>query len=185
MIDEKLIADCQRNDRSAQRRLYDLMLPYLAAVSRRYLSNLSDVDDALQESFIAIFKSIQKYEPTRASFRTWAVRITIHATLKVNERMNKMSTVEYISHTHEGSTPPSVEAKMSDDDMLAFLKGMPTDLYTAFNMHVVDGYSHKEIGEILKIDPALSRQRLSRARKWISDRTEGVQAAEHGQKKRM
>ena len=67
---------------------------------------------------------------------------------------------------------PDVIHKMGLDDLVQALTAMPTDQHRVFNLHLVDGFSHKEIGEMLNITPDVSRQRLSKARRWIKRRFE-------------
>ena len=56
VVYSELIYGCKKNDRVAQKRLYDILLPYLNAVCRRYLSNPSDVKDTLQKTFIKVYE---------------------------------------------------------------------------------------------------------------------------------
>ncbi|MCB0526059.1 MAG: sigma-70 region 4 domain-containing protein, partial [Saprospiraceae bacterium] len=60
--------------------------------------------------------------------------------------------------------------KLALEDLLRYLKKMPANYFEVFNLYVLDGYSHEEIAQMLDIEPALSRKRLSRARMWLNDR---------------
>ena len=75
---------------------------------------------------------------------------------------------------HDVSVPiePDVILKMGLDDLVQALTAMPTDQHRVFNLHLVDGFSHKEIGEMLNITPDVSRQKLAKARRWIKMRFE-------------
>lgn len=170
LISPGLIDKCIANDRAAQKDLYENLLPYLASVSRRYLVNTSDLDDALQNSFVNIFRHIDQYDSDKGSFKTWAVKITINSSLKLNEKMYKLKTTEFENGAGHESIEPVIYDDMNNDEMIEFLQGMPNSWFQVFNLFVVEGFSHKEIGELLSIDESLSRQRLSRARKWLKDR---------------
>jgi len=170
-IDKELIKACKAKDRVSQKKLYDKLLPYLNAVCRRYIFNYSDLNDCLQETFINIFRSIDKYDPSKSQFTTWAVRIAINCTLKLNSRLNETGAIEFDLELHSQRMDPEVISKLNTEDLIRFLKAMPSDHLTVFNMHVVDGFSHKEISEMLNIDIALSRKRLSRARIWLEKKT--------------
>ena len=61
---------------------------------------------------------------------------------------------------------------MALEDLIALLKGMPSELYEVLNLILVDGFSHKEAASMLSISAELSRQRLTRARKWVTERFE-------------
>lgn len=179
LISTNILDQCVAKDRAAQKKLYDVLLPYLASVCRRYLINNSDLDDALQESFVNIFNHIDQFDPSKGAFMTWAVKITINCSLKLNKKMYKLKTTEIGNGSAQKVIEPVVYSDMNNDEMIRFLRRMPNAWFEVFNMHVVEGFSHKEIGEILGIDESLSRQRLSRARKWLNDQ----RMSETGEKK--
>lgn len=169
-ISANILDQCVANDRAAQKKLYDLLIPYLSSVCRRYLRNRSDLEDALQETFINIFNKIDLYDPEKGKFKTWAVKIAINCSFKLNEKMYKLKTMEFDSETSQQVVDPTVYSELSNEEMMNFLRSMPISWFEIFNMYVVEGFSHKEIGKILGIDKALSRQRLSRARKWLNEK---------------
>ena len=170
VVDSELIKGCKQKDRVAQKQLYNLLLPYLNAICRRYLTNPSDLKDTLQETFIKVFSNINQYDPGRGQFKTWAVKIAINCTLKYNQKMRKLPTDELIADQHFQILNPEVLKKLSDEDLLTFFKTMPKSYYEVFNLHVIDGFSHKEIAMMLGIGEDLSRKRLSRARAWLASK---------------
>lgn len=166
-ISKELIDQCIAGEQLKQKELYLKLLPYLRAVSIRYLKNTDLISDALQDSFIDIFKSLKKYDPEKGEFHKWAVRITINATFKYNQRVNLGSQEEYVIELHDVLQQPEALKKISDDALLHIFKQMPDGVFEVFNLHEVDGYKHKEIGNILNISEANSRKKLSRARDWL------------------
>ena len=169
-VDKRLISRCVKQERKAQKALYQLLLPYLTGVCKRYLRNPSDLHDALQDSFVNVFRAVETYDESKAEFHTWATRITINCTLKLNQRLYKVETNELIEESALISHIPCVLDQLNDEDLLAYLKRMPASFLEVFNLHLVDGYSHKEIADMLDIHESLSRQRLSRAKKWVKER---------------
>ena len=73
---------------------------------------------------------------------------------------------------HESKVNPTAYEKISNEEMLVWLKKMPRNYFDVFNMFVIDDFSHDEIAKLLDIDTALSRQRLSRARGWLKKRVQ-------------
>jgi len=169
-VDIQLIARCLANDRGAQRDLYDQCLPYLNLTCRRYLINSSDLKDALQNAFISLFGSLGQFDVQKASFKTWSTRIAINACLKCNRKRKQGGTQELIINMHDREIEPEVFARLSNEDLVAWLKQMPRPYFEVFNFYVIDGFSHQEIAEMLCIDPQLSRQRLARSRAWLKKR---------------
>lgn len=167
-IDDALIEACLANRRQAQRRLYELSLDTLTFLARRYLHNEAELQDALQESYLSIFQHLGQYDQSKASFNTWAGRITINACLKRNRAAQKSATVELAPELMDRVCPqPGPLAKLTDEELLGWIKEMPQDFYTVFNLYAVEGYQHQEISVLLNISQDLSRQRLSRARTWL------------------
>ncbi len=166
MIDYKIINKCKLQNRDAQRRVYDVLLPYLRAICRRYLRDVSFEKDVLQESFLKIFTKIEQYNPELASFKKWATKITINHCLNYNARVIKTPHEEF-QDQHEILCLPKVIRQMSEDHLLSILKQMPVRQFEVFNLYVIDSYGHEEIARILAISEDVSRKRLSRARQWI------------------
>lgn len=166
-IEEALIHSCKKNDSNAQKRLYMLLLPYLRAIVNRYLRDTSYEKDALQESFVKIFKTIECYEEQKGALKSWAARITINTCLNLNKRVIGLPTeaLESIGHLQPDESKYQLEDRKAVLNKM--LKDMPPDFSDVFNLFVIEGYDHKEIAEILSIETALSRKRLSRARVWL------------------
>jgi len=169
-ININLIAKCLSNNRESQRQLYDVLMPYLNVICQRYLLNEADLKDVLQDTFINIFKALGQFDVEKASFKTWATRIAINCCLKKNEKHKKQATQEFIIDLHEPRISPKVLDSLSNAELIKWLKGMPAQYFEVFNMYVIDGFSHSEIAQLLKIEASLSRQRLSRARTWLKNK---------------
>ena len=169
IIEQHLIEGCKRNDRLSQKKLYVLLLPYLNAVAKRYLSEDANRQDVLQEAFMRIFKHINNYDDNKSLFKTYATRILINCCLKNNDQYRPNLRQELLTdERHQRMIDPNILAKMSHKELVDFLKRMPVKYFEVFNLYVIDEYNHKEIAELLKIDISLSRKRLSRAREWLS-----------------
>lgn len=168
-ISIRLIEGCLSNDRSAQNELYRELLPYLNLVCQRYLHDDHQRKDVLQETFIRIFRHLEQFDVQRASFKTWATRIAINCCLKNNRYGAARPTQELVLPMHERMTGPAALRKLSNEDLLRWLKTMPRAYFEVFNLFVVDGFTHREIAEILGISEALSRQRLTRSRTWLKE----------------
>lgn len=169
-IDTDLICRCIKNERKAQRALYDILLPYLENICRRYLYDENEVEDLLQVSFVHIFSNLSKFDVEKAGFRTWATKITINNCLKRNRKKRELFPEEIDSLQPIVHISPDIINKLALEDLLRYLKKMPANYFEVFNLYVLDGYSHEEIAQMLDIEPALSRKRLSRARMWLNDR---------------
>jgi len=168
-ISQQLLIECKSNNRLSQKALYLQLLPYLRAVCLRYIHNKSSVKDVLQETFILIFKNINKFDAEKGLFHKWAVTITINATLNYNRRMSLKNHYPFEIELHDLPQIPVVLENMSTEASLQILKKMPVDYFEVFNLYIIDGYDHKEISKMMDITVELSRKRLSRARAWLKN----------------
>ncbi len=168
-IENTLIEKCRSNDRAAQKELYSMTLPYLRAVAHRYLRDQSYIKDVLQESFIKVFKNISSYNSEKGTIQNWATKIVINSCFNYNDRVIKTPNVELDHGKHDIAFSNTNYESFSDEDLLLLLKKMPTEYFRTFNLFVIDGYSHDEIADLLKISSSLSRKRLSRAKQWLKN----------------
>lgn len=165
-VSEELIAKCIDHDQSSQKELYLLMLPYLKSIVVRYLYSGGLVQDCLQDTFVKIFQNLKGFDKTKGEFKSWAARIAINTALNLNRQEQRKTSTD----PHDLILPvsPDVLDKMSGEALLKVLKRMPENYFEAFSLHVLDGFEHKEISDILGISESLSRKRVSRARSWLA-----------------
>lgn len=154
-----------RGDASAMDRLYHEFAGYLTAICSRYITNDDDLKDVLQESFIIIFTQITSFEYRgNGSLKAWMARIVVNESLSF---LRKDKASPLISASQE---PPDIvdeEPDMDDlkeEDILELIRKLPTGYREVFNLYVIDGYSHKEIAQMLGIQPATSASQFYRAR---------------------
>jgi RNA polymerase sigma factor (sigma-70 family) len=105
--------------------------------------------------------------------------------LKANEKGKRNVTQELVLPIHEPQLDPTVLGKLSNEELLLWMKKIPENYYAVFNLFVVDGFSHQEIAKILRIDESLSRQRLSRGKAWLKDKLPDDFRSLYGDKKKL
>ncbi|MEE9440106.1 MAG: sigma-70 family RNA polymerase sigma factor [Saprospiraceae bacterium] len=161
---EKLILGCKAGDKSCQESLVRTYAPRLLAICRRYTKDPESASDALQETFINIFKYVDGFSG-KGSFEGWMKRIAVNCSISFQKKyFSKYHKPGVLEDNSNHSEIPDVHSRMNKEDILKLLEKLPKSLYLIFNMSVVEGYSHKEISEILGITESTSRASLSRAR---------------------
>jgi RNA polymerase sigma-70 factor (ECF subfamily) len=186
-IKDDLIECCKRGERSSQKNLYVILLPYLNTICQRYAYNPSNIQDILQESFIRIFKNIETYDTSRAKFKTWVTKITINCCLKNNQKVKRKTDVEKNVELEKDldrielniTLEPDILVKLNDDDFQRFINKMPAEYLQIFNLYIMEEFNHVEIANLLSINENLSRKRLSRARNWLKSKTNLLYIEEH------
>ena len=130
--------------------------------------------DILQESFIRIFKSFKTFNPERGSLGGWMRKITVNVALRSLSK-NRLETSNLsVEHQNKISVNPAVMSKLGVDELLDIVKTLPDGYRQVFNLSVIDGYSHKEIGTMLGIAEASSRSNLSRAKQLLRKKLQAM-----------
>ena len=144
--------------------MVDRLSPFLFAICRRYANNQEDAKDLVQESLILIFNNIEKCTAkTEIPFKSWCRRIAINAALT---KKRKKTFLTELTEENRFTTPisPAINSQLQVEDILTLLEQLPENQRLVFNLAIIDGYSHKEISDILKVKESSSRTFLSRAR---------------------
>ncbi|MEO1261662.1 MAG: RNA polymerase sigma factor [Bacteroidota bacterium] len=161
----ELISGCKKLNRKAQRKMVDHLSPFLFAICRRYAKNHEDAKDLLQESLILIFNNIEKCSAkTEIPFKSWCRRIAIN-TILGKKRKKTFSTRQVEENDFVKPITPAIDSQLHVEDILALLNQLPENQRLVFNLSIIDGYSHKEIAELLNVKESSSRTFLTRARR--------------------
>lgn len=166
---EQLINDCKKNDRKAQEQLYRLYASKLFTVCLKYSRNHAEAQDNLQDGFLLIFKKIEQYN-FKGSFDGWAKRIM------VNQSLQQYRGISYLGITTD-IVAEETEVEIDEDQvsieyLMKIIKELPDRYRLVFSLYVLDGYSHKEIAELLEITEGTSKSNLSRARHILKEKIE-------------
>ena len=124
--------------------------------------------DILQETFIRIFKSFKTYDPDKGALSTWMRKIAINCALRsLNKKTLEISNLSVVDYDQKYNVEPEAISKLSHDDLLKIVQTLPDGYRQVFNLSVIEGYSHREIGEMLGIAAVSSRSNLSRAKQLL------------------
>lgn len=138
------------------------------AVCLRYAGNAEEAEDILQEGFIKVFKKLDSFR-SEGSFEGWVRRIFVNTAIEHFRRKRYLMPVtEKEENSIEGKYL-SVLDNLAANDIMALVQELSPGYRTVFNMYVVEGYSHKEIGDILGISEGTSKSQLSRAKVILQD----------------
>ena len=131
----------------------------------RYTKNEMDAMEVLNSGFYKVFKNIHQYDPDKASLYTWIRTIIINNCLDFIRVKEKNIKAEELDKAEEIELEPEIISKMKSVDLLEMIRQLPTATQTVFNLYVIEGYTHKEIGQMVGISEGTSKWHLSEARK--------------------
>lgn len=165
---EQIINDCKKNYPKAQEQLYELFAKKFFGVCLKYSCNYADAQDNLQDGFLIIFRKIDQFSG-KGSFEGWAKRIMI------NNALQKFKGIRYMEVINENI--PDDEVEIDDENvpieyLMKIIQELPDQYRLVFSLYVLDGYSHKEIAEMLKITTGTTKSNLSRARLILKEKIE-------------
>ena len=132
-------------------------------VCLRYTENTEDANDVMQEGFIKVYKSLSKFR-SEGSFEGWIRRIFVNTSIEhYRKKVKWYNVTEVQENTIEDHELDALDS-MATKDILNLVNELSPGYKQVFNMHVVEGYSHKEIADLLGITEGTSKSQLARAK---------------------
>lgn len=159
---EALIQGCKRKEANAQSELYKRYSGVLFGICLRYSPNRTEAEDNLQDAFITIFTKVEQFKE-KGSFEGWIKRVTVNTVLQ-KYRKKKVFDIKDESQIEDVSEDEVFDEGLPLDFLLKIIQELPERYRLVFTMYVMDGYSHKEIAEMLGISDGTSKSNLARAR---------------------
>lgn len=166
---EQLIEQCKKNNRAGQEQLYRLFGSKLYSICLKYARNKVEAEDCLQDAFVTIFEKINQFD-NKGSFEGWAKRVTINTVLQKYRKEGVFNLlVDDVEDEHEVYVE---DEEIPLEYLLAIIQELPDRYRLTFNLYAIDGYSHKEIAQMLEIAEGSSKSNLARARSILKKRIE-------------
>lgn len=164
---EKLIQHCKKGDRKAQEQLYRKYASVLFGLCLKYSRNKTEAEDNLHDSFLTIFDKIGQFK-FKGSFEGWIKRITVNTVL---QKYRKEQYLNLVTDSLEAEQEVDYEyPDVQLSTLLQYVQELPTKYRLTFNLYVLDGYTHKEISELLGTSQGTSKSNLSRAKKILKEK---------------
>lgn len=165
---EKLINNCKKGNRKAQEELYRKYSGVLFGMCLKYSRNKTEAEDNLHDSFMTIYSKIGQFT-NKGSFEGWMKRITVNTVLQ------KFRKEQYLNVVSENlGEEVDIESDYSDDiklsTLLGYIQELPNKYRLTFNLYVLDGYTHKEISELLGTSAGTSKSNLARAKMILKEK---------------
>jgi len=161
---DELVKRCKADERKSQELLYKQFASKMLGVCMRYATDRMEAEDMLQNGFIRVFQKISDYRGD-GSFEGWVRRIMVHSSIEYYRKHHKMlQVVDIESAANEPSANAVAAANLDAKDLMILIQQLSPGYRMVFNLYAIEGYSHKEIGEIMGISEGASKSQLSRAR---------------------
>jgi RNA polymerase sigma factor (sigma-70 family) len=166
-MNEQLLLDCKKQQRDAQRQVYEKLAPRLYRTCKRYLKREEEIEEALADAFFTIFTKIDQLKEMKA-FENWARKIAINQCLLTLKK--KVNFNMYIDDIKVSEQPTVSEmSDLEEEDLMKSLSSIPEGCRTIFSLFVIEGFAHKEIAEMLNISEGTSKSQLNVAKTKLKD----------------
>ncbi|WP_184543397.1 RNA polymerase sigma factor [Mucilaginibacter sp. FT3.2] len=167
---EKLVKGCINNDRTAQETLYKLFHADMLRVCYNYLPDKELAKEAFNTGFLKVFLSVKSFDIEKGELGGWIRKIMIYTSIDLCRKELKFNTVDIdVQDQDDYFIAPSVLEKLYFEDILQKIRALPFATQTVFNLSVLDGFTHKEIGEQLNISEGTSRWHLAEAKRKLRE----------------
>ncbi len=169
MTEEQMLAGAIKNNAAAHEALYNRFSPRMLGVCYRFAKSREDAEDMLQEGFIKIFTQLHQYR-NEGALEGWIRRIIVHTCINVLKKNKKFSDCVDLIHAQslqirEDMIPSIIQAKQ----VVECIRLLPLGYKTVLNLYAIEGYSHKEIGDLLDIGESTSRSQYTRAKAMLEE----------------
>ena len=158
-----LIRGCVNKDRKMQEMLYHRFASKMYAVCLRYCKDAEDAQDLLQDGFVKIFKNLEKFRG-EGSFEGWIRRIFVNTSIEHFRKSVKNNSVTDSQEVVIEDPSWNALDNLAEKDIIKMIQELSPGYRQVFNMYVIEGYSHKDIGDILGINEGTSKSQLARAK---------------------
>jgi RNA polymerase sigma-70 factor (ECF subfamily) len=175
---EHIISGCKEGHAKCQQELVHRFSGLLYSVCLRYMGDATKSQDVLQDSFIRIFKYIDTFDSDKGSLQAWMRKITVNVALKSLNKKSLNTTPLSVDYNDKVSVAPDAISNMSAESLMDVIRTLPEGYRQVFNLSVIEGYNHREIGEQLGIAEVTSRSNLSRAKQILRKKLNKYQTNE-------
>lgn len=176
VTEPELIEACRRGESKAQQQLYTQFAGMMLGVCIRYVKNQMDAEEVLINGFMKVFQHIGNFEQ-KGSFEGWIRRIMVNEAL-MHLRKKEPMHLAIERDTLDISAPAQADTELQAEELLQMLNELPAGYRAVFNLYAIEGFSHKEIAEMLQISEGTSKSQLSKARAMLQRMLQGNQLSQ-------
>ncbi len=166
---DSLLEGCKRGERKAQEMLYSTLSSRMMGVCMRYAKDRQEAEDVLQMGFIKVFQKLSDFR-SDGSFEGWIRRIMVNTAIETYRKNLRTLNVVDIEEVYDQPQTTFDMSGLETKDLLNLIQELSNGYRVVFNMYVIEGYSHKEIGAALGITEGASKSQLSRARAILKEK---------------
>lgn len=175
--ESSLIKRAAKNNRKAQQQLFQQHSGKMLSVCRMYIRDREQAESVMLAGFLKVFSHLKDFK-AEGSFEGWIRRIMVREAISFLRRNKEMRFSEDIIKGSEESFN-DIEANINADHIQRLIDALPEGYKVVFVMYAIEGYKHREIAQILKIDSGTSKSQLFKARKMLQKQLETLKKEDY------
>ena len=165
LSEQELVDRCRSNDRTAQRLLFDRYKRAMFSTAYRILTDYDHANDALQDAFVVIFRDLDQFT-FRSTLGAWIKTIVVRQAIRKQQIEGRFLTLDETSH----DSAVAFRDTLTGAELDAAIRTLPDGARTIFLLVEVEGYTHKEVAEMLNVSEGTSKSQVSYAKKLLRQR---------------
>ena len=171
--EKEILKACLQGDRQAQKDLFYMYAGKMMTVCLRYASHHQEAEDMLQDGFIKVFTNLGEYSHM-GSFEGWVRRIIVNTAIKHTQKKSFSYEDSGLDHVREDAEDPDALTLLSEEELIKLIAALPDGYRMVFNLYAIEGYTHREISELLNIEEGTSRSQLLKARRILQEKVNAL-----------
>ncbi|MBK8442802.1 MAG: RNA polymerase sigma factor [Sphingobacteriales bacterium] len=161
--EQQLIEGCIQGDARSTTAFYKRFSAKMFGVCMRYAKDRFVAEDIFQEAFIKVFNGLPTFRG-EGSLEGWVRRIFVNTAIEHYRRHSNLYPIMEVQYAVQEEWNDHIVEQMSAEELLSLIDKLSVGYRTIFNLYVVEGYSHKEIANMLNISEGTSKSQLARAK---------------------
>lgn len=172
--EKKLLKKCLKGVPSAQKALYDMFASKMYGICLRFARVEGEADDILQEGFVKVFTKLNTFRQD-GSLEGWVRRIIVNTAISYIKKNSEYKVEVDLNNVGDSAiVEDEAISNLSNEELIKMIQTLPERKRMVFNLYVYEGYSHKEIGEMLDITESTSKAQLSKAKQILKEKLETI-----------
>lgn len=178
-FDQTFIKKLKKNDEKTQKAFYQQLAPKMYGICLRFAKSRTEADDIMQEGFIRVFNHLKDFRG-EGSLEGWVRRTIVNTAINYyKKRLKRGISVDLDEIRNSKADNQYIIESLSAEELLHMINELPDGYRTVFNLNIIEGYTHKEIGDMLDISENTSKSQLSRARTSLQKKLEKLKQQEN------
>ncbi len=166
--DAALIKGCLAGKQQQQQLLYERFAPEMKGVCLRYAQTSFEAEDLMHDGFVKVFRHLHTFK-FECPLGAWVRKIMVNTALSEYRRKSRQAEFTELEVVMNVAEPDPEMGSFAAEELMELVRSLPDKYRLVFNLFAIEGYTHKEVAEMLGITEVTSRSQFMRARQMLRE----------------